>query len=98
MTDENSGAAFELPPELAKALAEHVQARHDQLEMRVELSRSRVVGFLEGLDVEQLLVLRKILNMDPESVMNNFNDGIIFGLLRWKHHVHTGTGEPDPPS
>ncbi len=40
-----------------------------------------------SLNVEQLLMLRKILNADRESVPNNYFDGMIVTLLRVVHHV-----------
>jgi hypothetical protein len=55
--------------------------------MEIQSIEARLNLFLDGLDVEGLLCLRRILNCDRESPSNNYFAGRIDTLLRVVHHV-----------
>jgi hypothetical protein len=88
------GFSFELPlpGDLVRAVVEH----RDRAEMTATDKRVRVEAFLDGLDVDQLLALRFILNCcggeEGAFAMNQYFDGMVYTLLRRVHGVNPDTG------
>lgn len=82
------GFAIPIGHMLERAVREHAES-HDRHHMQVESIELRINNFLDGLDVEGLLVLRRILNADRDSASNNYFDGMCVTLLRVVHKVDT---------
>jgi hypothetical protein len=86
-SDGVAGFAIQMPGGLGEFLHRHARD-HDRHHMEIESLEMRIHNFLDGLDVEQLLVLRRILNADRDSAPNNYFDGQIVAILRVVHHVN----------
>jgi hypothetical protein len=65
--------------------------------MAADEREASVNDLLDSLNVQQLVALRRLLNMDQESAMNNYVDGQVVTLLRRIHNVdpHTGMTEQE---
>jgi hypothetical protein len=81
------GFAVQLPAGLGSLLHQHAVRQHDRHHMEIESIEMRINNFLDSLDVEGLLVMRKILNADRDSGPNNYFDGMVVTILRVVHHV-----------
>lgn len=81
--------AFISPGGLFEALKE--RAEHQA--MHGEQTIMQFNNFLDGLSVEQLVTLRRILNLEGMSATLNFLDGQIYAILRCVRHVNPDTGE-----
>ena len=69
-----------------------VRQAHDRQHMKAEDRAAAVDRLLDGLDVEQLLALRTILNLANPERMNQYIDGQVVTLLRRIHGVDSSTG------
>lgn len=86
---EIHGFAIPLPAAFAESLA----GEHDRGRMQARVAETNIYHFLDRLDVEELLVLRRMLNCDQDSASNNYFDGQVVTLLRVVHQVDITTGE-----
>lgn len=84
------GFGFPLPP----GLADVITGQRDRQVMGAQVAETEVQHFLDGLDVGQLLALRRILCMDNDSSTNNYFDGQVVTLLRVVHKVDAWSGKP----
>lgn len=66
---------------------------HDRAHMAAEDIRASLFRFLGSQGVEELMMLRRILNLDAESATNNYFDGLTSGFLYCKHGVNPDTGK-----
>ncbi len=64
----------------------------DHREMHRDALEQQIYDFIDGLSAKQASTLRRVLNMDQKSVMNQYYDGQLVGLLRYVHHVDPETG------
>jgi hypothetical protein len=76
-------------------LLETQQKAHDRRHMALDVVMTEVYNFLDGLNVTQLLAMRRILNLGDggECVNNNYIDGQVITLLRRVHNVNPSTGD-----
>lgn len=74
---------------LGQQHAEHVEHHR----MAAEFTQLNFTNFIDGLSIDQLLALRRMLCSDNDSVSNNFFDGQIFSILRLVHKVDPVTGK-----
>lgn len=65
---------------------------HDRAHLEAVSMIQRIYAFLDSLNVEQLLCLKKILQADGKSYMNNYFEGQVVTLLRMVHNVDPDTG------
>lgn len=71
-----------------------VMRQHDRGQQAAEMWTLRMLNFIDSLSVDQVIVLRRILNMDSDSAWNMYWDGQLAAILRLVHHVDEFTGEP----
>ncbi len=86
------GGFFALP---MGDMFENMRGLADRRAIAGEAMAMSVYSFMDGLNVEQLIALRRMLCCDEESRMNQFFDGQIVSILRLVHHVHPDTGKPE---
>ena len=66
--------------------------QRERAKMQAQSFTERIYGFIEGLDIEQLLMLRAILGLDGKSTSNNYFEGMVVSTLRLHHHADADTG------
>lgn len=77
--------------------------QREREKMQAQSMAERVYIFIEGLDVDQLMVLRFMLAMDGKSATNNYFEGMVVSTLRLMHRADAETGitldsfHTDPP-
>ena len=79
-------------PPLVLDIGGALRAAHERHHMESEDRAASVDRLLDGLNVEQLIALRYLLNQDSKSAMNNYFDGQVITLLRRVHGVDPVTG------
>jgi hypothetical protein len=89
--DDDTFGGLPLPPGLVR----HVLEQHDREHMRADETRMKLYGLLDGLDKDQLMTLRHILNMSPVGI--NYVDGQVAAQLRLIHKADPDTGDDLPP-
>ena len=84
--DEPRAFGFAIP------IPDGIREERDRRNMAAE-ERSRAVDrFFDGLNVEQLMILRTIFNQSDAATMNQYFDGRVYELLRRVHGVDPDTG------
>lgn len=87
LPEDLAGYAVRMPTEIVEALQAHHAAIHEREHMLVESLEQRMHNFLDNLDVEGLLILRKMLQGGPDLARHL--DGQIVSILRVVHHVNS---------
>lgn len=78
-------------PEGMKRMVAAMSRDHDLMHMSMEQRRMAMYGFLDSLDVDQLLALRQILNLNNDGIQ--YTDGMAAAQLRLVHKVDPDSGE-----
>lgn len=93
MSDSDEGFGFAIPA----GLIAQIQKAEEHARMMTDANEARIDAFLSGLDVEQLLALRTLLNAGEmkKTAEANYFDGQCVAILRYVHKVDPYTGK-DP--
>lgn len=80
------------PPDVLQIIQERISGT---ARMAANVRRSELLEFLDGLTIEQIRIMRNLLNEGDmgESARANFYDGYLMGLGKHKHGMDPGTGQ-----